>query len=183
MKVYFLRGLSFKYITLFIELSHYSLMELYSLSSFPSIAHSPLDFPISTAGHHSAHFIHIINKLHLSSSQSLMKMLNNSKPNSHPLGPTGHFPLISCITFHLPYVLWLQISCRFWIHVTFHPVLFELISCMRIREMFYQVLIQVQTYRKLHYIQIFPQKRLIEYSLFLINCTFLMYLFPIVFPP
>lgn len=103
----------------------------------------------------SAHFIHIINILHLSSSQSLMKMLNNSKPNTHPSGPTGHFLLISCITFHPSYVLWLQVSCWFWIHVTLYPFLFERISWVQIWGMFYQVLIQVQTYRELHYIQSF----------------------------
>lgn len=99
--------------------------------SFLSMSQSLLHFSISTAGHHSAYFIHIINTLHLCSSQSLMKMLNNSKPNTHPSGPTGHFPLISYITFHLSYVLWLQISCWFWICVTFHPVLFELISWVK----------------------------------------------------
>lgn len=36
-----------------------------------------------------------------------------------------------------------------------NPVLFELISWVQIWGMFYQVLIQVQTYRELHYIQIF----------------------------
>lgn len=55
--------------------------------SFLSISHSLLHSPVSTDGHHTAHFVHMINILHLSSSQPLMKMLNNSKPILTPVGP------------------------------------------------------------------------------------------------
>lgn len=141
------------------RLVHWTLSLLFDgivFCSFLSTSHSLLHFPISTAGPLSAHFIHIINILYLSSSQSLMKMLNNSKPNTHPSGPTGHFPLISCTTFHpsCPLTsgfLLIWNPCDFF----FNPVLFELISWVQIWGMFYQVLIQVQTYRELHYIQIF----------------------------
>lgn len=152
--------------------------------SFLSTSHSLLHFPISTAGPLSAHFIRIIHILHLSS-QSLMKMLNNSKPNTHPSGPTGHFPLISCITFHPSYVLWLQVSCWFGIHVTFFlssPVWTNFMSA-NLRDALTKCWFRSRPTESFTIFRFSSLNRLIECSLFLINCAFLMHLFLIVFHP